>query len=220
VELILEGKIIPPIQVLPRPVFYLSQFQGEQTTTEFTIQNNQEKHIQIERLELLGKHFNAKTITRTEGKKWGLVVTVPPDTPVGRYQEALKIHTDDKDARPIHVQVNVLVKPDVFINPDNIDFGHISLSRIQSKPQLLQLVTQTLVINRREGPMDIREIKSPLPFVEVDVTPEGPSSAFQLFVKFDLDLMVKGRFDHRITLLTDDPEYAEIHIPIRGEILE
>lgn len=220
IELVLEGKIIPPIQVLPRPAFYLSQFQGEHTTTTFTIQNNQDKEIKIEKLEQLGEHFEAQVEPVTEGRQWGLIVSIPAETPVGRFQEALKIHTDDKENKTIYVQVNVLVKPEVFVNPDVIDFGRLSQSRIDSNPSMLEFLAQTLVINRREGTMIIKDIQNPLPFIEVDLIPDGPSSAFQLAIRLTDELAEIGRFDDQITLITDDPEHAEIDISVRGEVLE
>lgn len=219
-ELLLQGKVIPPIQILPRPVFYLSQFQGEQSITEFIIQNNQDKAIQIDRLERLGEHFNAKVETKTEGKVWGLVVSVPADTPVGRFHEALRIYTNDPENKSIHIQVNIMVKPDVFINPDAIEFGKISLARIRSNPELLEFLTQTLVINRRQGTMTIEKIKSPVPFIEVSLIPDGSSDAFQLNVKLSRELLETGRFEDQITLVTDDPKHAEIGIPVSGEVID
>jgi hypothetical protein len=194
VNLTLKGRIVPPIQILPRPVFYLSQFQGEQFTTEFSIQNNQKKAIIIKSLELLGDHFKARVETQEAGKKWALIVTIPASTPSGRFREALKIHTDDDQNPSVYVQVNVLVKPDVFINPDAVDFGRISHARLKSNPQILEFLAQTIVINRREGVMSINAMKSDIPFVRVEQAPEGRS--------------------------TNDPEFPELKIPVTGEVTE
>ena len=220
VNLTLKGRIIPPIQVLPRPVFYLSQFQGEQSTTEFTIQNNQERTLSIKRLELLGDHFEASVETQDVGKKWSLIVTIPASTPSGRFREALKIHTDDDQNPSIYVQVNVLVKPDIFIDPDAVDFGRISRARIKSNPQVLEFLAQTIVINRRKGAMSINAKKSDIPFIRVEQEPEGRSTAFALDVKLDPALLQHGPFEGQVIISTDDPEFPEFKIPITGEVTD
>ena len=220
VNLTLKGRIIPPIQVLPRPVFYLSQFQGEQSTTEFTIQNNQEKTLSIKRLELLGDHFEARVETQDVGKKWSLIVTIPASTPSGRFREALKIHTDDDQNPSVYVQVNVLVKPDIFVDPDAVDFGRISRARIKSNPQVLEFLAQTIVINRRKGAMSINAKKSDIPFIQVEQEPEGRSTAFALDVKLDPALLQHGPFEGQVIISTDDPEFPELKIPITGEITD
>jgi hypothetical protein len=219
-HLSLKGRIIPPIQILPRPVFYISQFQGEQSETRFTIQNNQEKAVEIERVELLGDHFTAEVKTLEPGRKWSLTVTIPAATPSGRFREALKIHTDDEQHPSLYVQVNVMVKPDVFIDPETVDFGLVSQARILSNPQILEFMTQTIVIGRRDGDMTIKTVQADLPFISVEQEPEGASSGFRLDLKLNPELLKSGKFEGQITLITDDPEYSEIKIPVNGEVSE
>jgi hypothetical protein len=219
-NLTLKGRIIPPIEVLPRPAFYLSQFQGEHSATEFTIRNNQEKRIKILRLEPLGEHFEASIEALEEGKLWSLIVKIPAATPPGRFREALKIHTDDEQNPAIHVEVNVLVKPDIFISPDAVDFGRISQARIKSNPQVLEFLAQTIVVNRREGAMSINAKKSDIPFIQVEQEPEGRSTAFALDVKLDPALLQHGPFEGQIIISTDDPEFPELKIPVTGEVTD
>ena len=220
VNLTLRGQIVPPIQILPRPIFYLSQFHGEQTTTEFTIQNNQEKEVEIKRLELLGEHFEATFKAQEPGRKWSLIVTIPAGTAPGRFREALKIYTDDEQNPSLYVQVNVMVKPDVFVNPEEVDFGQVSEARVRSDRQALEFLTQTVVINRREGEMSIKVIESDIPFVIVRQEPESPSGSFRLDVKLNPELIQSGSFEGQIKLFTDDTEHSVITIPVRVDVLD
>ena len=153
-----------------------------------------------------------------ERKFFEISISIPTDTPIGRYQESLLVHTDDPELARIHLEVNVLLKADVFISPEVLDFGQISRARIESNPEVLDLLTQTLIINRREVEMAINAIDLDIPFIWVKQEPDGRSAVFRFDVGLHVKNLLNGPFAGHITLSTNDPAFSEIKILVTGEI--
>lgn len=220
VVLTLRGTVVPSIEILPRPAVYISQFSGEKKSASLRIRNNRQKPLNLVRLESKGEHFQAGYKVLEEGKLFEITVNVPADTPVGRYRESLVVHTNDPLLEKIHLEINALVKADVFINPEVVDFGRVSRARIQSNPEVLNFLTQTLVINRREGEMSFKDITSDIVFIRVNHEPAGRSAAFRVDVGLNAESLVNGQFEGQIIISTDDPDFSELRIPVQGELVD
>jgi len=220
VLLTLTGTVTSPIEILPYPAVYLSQFGGEHETRSVTIKNNQEHKVAITRMEPKGKHFAASLKTLEPGKQYQIEVQVPPDAAPGRYQETLVLHTDDKARPKMNIAMNILVKPDVFVTQETLEFGQISLSGIKANPSMLNLIQQDFFVKRKLGDMTIKSFSTDVPFLELRLDPTGKAQNFQINVNFSLDRIIPGKFSGSIILETDDPNFSRLAIPVSGEILK
>ncbi|HLF30487.1 MAG TPA: DUF1573 domain-containing protein [Xanthomonadales bacterium] len=220
VSLTLKGQIVATVEIVPQPAFYLSQYVGEETTKSLLLRNNQDRLLQVLKLEGKGTHFTARFAVEEPGKSYQLIVTVRADTQAGRYRESFKVITDDPNNTNIHVEVNVLVKPPVFANPEVMEFGQVSLAALKHNPSLLDLTTQTSVISRQKGVMRITSLESDIPFLATKLEPGEPSDRFQLEVSLNPDTVIMGTFDGHLNLHTDDPEFPLLQIPVTGYVLE
>lgn len=220
VILTLRGRVVAPVEILPRPAFYLSKFVGEESNASLLLVNNQQRKLQILGLERQGEHFEAEYEVVEAGKSYRLVATVPAQTAVGRYREAITILTDDPENNRINVEVNVLVKDDVFVSADELDFGRISLRTLWSKPAAAQFFTQTFVINRRSGKMRITSAESDLDFLLVTVAPQNRSDAFTVSAEPIAAELKPGEFVGSLLIRTDDPAYPELRLPIAVQVTE
>jgi hypothetical protein len=118
------------------------------------------------------------------------------------------------------VEVNILVKPDVFVDPEAVDFGTLSRSHIGSNRSVLDFIRQTLVISRREGSMRVTSVATNVPFLVVDTSPDGAAHTIMLEVGIDLERMETGSINGFIRVGTDDPDHPELEIPVRGSITD
>ncbi len=150
-----SGEVQAPIEIVPRPALYLSQYKGEAGGGSLEILNHQQRPLQITRLEPRGSHFRANLETLEAGQHYRIRVEVPADTPIGRYRESLLLHTDDPQRPRLGVEVNVLVKNDVHASPETVEFGQLSLKRLQHQAGILELIRQTLSVSNRHGAMRI-----------------------------------------------------------------
>ena len=220
VLLTVTGTVTSPIDILPYPAVYLSQFGGEHESRSVTIKNNQDHKVAITRLEPKGTHFSASLKVLEPGKEYQINVVVPPGTAPGRYQESLILHTDDKTRPRINIAMNILVKPDVFITQESLDFGQVSIAKIKASPGMLNLVQQDIFVKRKEGVMSIQRISTDIAFLDLKIDPVTKAQNFQVNVGLSPDKLALGKFSGSIILETDDPKFPKLTVPVSGEIVK
>jgi hypothetical protein len=218
ITFLLKGRIEPAIEFQPMRAVYFSLFNGESATKSVTIRINRDQPLLITGLVPTGEHFLAEVATVESGRVYRLDVTVPPETPVGRYREGVFLQTDDPVYSRLGVAVNVLVKADLHVSPEVVDLGAIDLARLRHDPSLLGLLESFAMLKRRQGTFALTSVETDVPFLRVTPDPAGPSQIFRLDLVPALKGMERGNIDGSIRIQTDDPEYPEIVIPVRGEI--
>ncbi|MDC1198783.1 DUF1573 domain-containing protein [bacterium] len=218
--LTLSGVLIPPIEVSPFPAFYLSQFAGESIERSVTIRNHQDHPVAITGIEGESPRFASRIEIVEPGREYRLHVEVSPETPIGRWRDRLRVLTDDKKRDKIGVEVNILVKPDIALSAEALDFGRIDISDLRAEPTRAELLTETLLIERRQGPMKLTALRSDLPFLDARQTPAGPSQRFRIDIAPIAAAMEAGTFEGTLRISTDDPEFPEIAIPVRAVVVE
>ena len=130
------------------------------------------------------------------------------------------VYTDDPKMTRLMVPVNVLVKPDVYANPETVDFGRVSMTELANNPSVLDLVTQSFIVRKRAGSFSIVSVTSDVPFVTTRRSPpgKGSSEAFRIDVSLAKDRLRPGPISGSIRIRTDDEQFRELIVPVRGEI--
>lgn len=216
----ISGTVTPAIEFLPKPVFYFSQYQGESQSQTISIRNNQESLLEIMKAEASSKKFEFDIEEVEQGKIFELTVSVKEDAPIGRFEDSLLIHSNDAARPTLYVGVNILVKPDVFINPEMVDFGRLSVSQMQRNAGLTDFIQQTVVISRREGRMNAESVSSDLPYLKTQISSERGSAYIVLEAGIDPEKLVTGPISGSIKIKTDNPKHPELIIPVLGEIAD
>jgi hypothetical protein len=215
---LLRGVVNPSLEVLPSRSIFLSLFKGESTERTVTIVNNEAEPFAITRLAARGQHFLADLHTVESGKVYQITVKVPPDTPPGRYREALEVYTDDLEREPVKISVNVLVKENLYTFPGSVDFGTISLGELARTRSIADLLTQTVLVKKREGEFEINSVTSTLPFLRIRREPAGQSNTFRIDVSLDHNKLQPGKVNGSLRVRTTDTEFPELEIPVQGEL--
>lgn len=214
-----SGEVRAPIDILPRPALYLSQYRDEPATGSLEIRNNRAEPLKIERIEPKGDHFQASLETLEDGKRYRLVVKGADKAELGRYQEAVVLHTSDPAHPRLHIEVNTLVKADVHVSQEAVDFGRLSLAELQRQPDKLELTRQTLIVSNRQGDMRITDLKSGVDGLQLSPLPEAAAQNFKIDVGLDLAQLKPGPLTGVIELRTDNPSVASLSIPVSGVIV-
>jgi hypothetical protein len=151
IVLLLKGVVKPPVEIVPSRPVLLSVFRGESAEQTVAIINNEERPLAITRLEPLGGHFRADVRPVEPGKVFRVSLTLPAETPPGRYVEALNVYTDRPERSPIRIAVNILVRTELYTFPDSVDFGTVSVADLARTPSLLDALTQHVLVKKRQG---------------------------------------------------------------------
>ena len=216
VTLTLKGTVRPLVEVLPYPAAFFSVFCDEPAEQTIRILNRDDAPLSISRMEKVGEHFTARLREVRPGREYQVIVAVPPGGEPGRHQEALFLHTGPPAQLPVRIAVNILIKRDVYVNPEAVDFGEVRLDEIRRSPSLLDLLTQTFLVKRRGGPFEIRSLRSDLSVLRIAKSPDGASRTFRFDVALDPGRLERSTLSGSIRLETSDPGVPEIIVPVRG----
>jgi hypothetical protein len=217
-RLMLTGTVTPVIALEPFAAVFFSVYQDEGGERAIKIVNRDDRQLEITRLEPLGKHFTAAVRTLVEGQEYALVVRVAAGTELGRFQEALVVHTNQPTRPKVPVAVNVLVKPDLYASPEVVDFGQVDLEQLRRAPALRDALTQVVGIKRRQGAFVITSVETDIPGLDVVLSPSRPTETFRMDVRLVPAQMERGMVNGAIRLRTNDPIFPEVVVPVRGEI--
>lgn len=219
IVLTLQGVIRMPIEVKPIGAFYVSANQGEIYEDSLTISVGDE----AERLELAdpqvqGSHFTASVVPMLPGREYQLTIHVPSDLAPGRYKEAVVIATNNPSMPQLRVPVNILIKGDVYVSAETIDFGRVPLSELGLQTGIRDLLTQTVLVKKRSGPLQVTSVSSDLSALNIKRDPaSGPSAIHRIDVGLKDANVQPGKIKGTLRIETDDAKSQVITIPITGE---
>jgi len=218
--LTMKGSVIPPLSIEPIPAVYLSAYANEPAERVLTIRNNDSRPLALTSAQA-GAHATATLATVEPGKVFTVTVRPAAHAATGKYEESLSIQTDDASIGTITIPVHVWVKPNLYANPDVVDFGNISREAAQRPGAADAMLTQVAVLRRRAGAFEIKSIVSDSSLVVVKQSPDkGPSESFTLEMKLRPEALFAGaKIEGKVRVRTSDREFPEIDLPISGSVM-
>jgi hypothetical protein len=220
IPLVLHGTVYGPLDVEPLPAVFLSAFRDEDVRRELTLTNNEAGATDLRLERPTGGRFRASLEPLVAGKKWRATVQVEPGTPPGRYEETLRLQSDDPAIGAVRIPVHLFVKADLYANPDTFDFGDVPLERVRKQPGVLALLRQSVLLKKRTGAFRVRAVRTDVAALDVAAAPPtGESRSFEVFAGLRPDALRSGSLDGTVTVETDDPDFPVLKIPVRGRVV-
>ncbi len=217
--LLLKGVVRPPLEILPYPAIFLSAFRGEDNESRLRILNNTEEPIAISLSATASQHFIASLTTIERGRVYELVAKIPSAAIPGHYDEELSLSTDNPRLGGITIPVHVFVKPDLYANPEAIDFGSVSVEELRKNPATRELLTQTFLVKRRDGEFEIKNVASDLEVLEVRKDPpSGKSSTYRIDIALNPQKIKAGKLAGSVEIETDDKNFPLITVPVTARV--
>ena len=215
----LKGIVKSPVEVHPFSAVFFNLWKGETAEQSVTIVNTEEQPLNIVGLEPAGNHFEARIETVEAGKVYRAVVKVPPETSPGRYMEALYLKTDKQTHSQIRVAVNVLVKNEIYVSREVLDFGQVNSGQLERYPNLSDFLKEILILRKRQGEFRIESIESDIPFLKITQDPAEKSRVFRVDVGLDKEKLQRGIFAGTVRIRTYDNDFPELKIPVKGLVM-
>jgi Protein of unknown function (DUF1573) len=216
-SLTLTGYVVPRLAIEPMPAVFLSAFAAEPADTTLTIRNNEPQALMITGVE----HSARLSVSVTElesGKVYILTARSVNGVPAGRYEESLTLLTDRPRLNRINLPVYLWVKPDLYANPENVDFGAVRVEEAQGS-DVTASITQTVFLKRRGDAFRITTIACDSSAVDVTQSPAGESNSFQIDVRLRPEALRRGSLDGKIRIMTTDPSFPEVVIPFSATLI-
>jgi hypothetical protein len=142
------------------------------------------------------------------GKQWRIDVTLAAEAPVGPVAEHVRVRTNHPEQKVVEIPVSGFVRPMVAVTPPDVNFGKVDPSEEQQ--------WGILVRNFGSAPLEIGDVSSTVPGIQVDVEPLEAGQQYKLVFTPTAD-MAKGPFDGRVELKTNLPQQPTITVSLRGE---
>ena len=212
VILSLSAMVIPPVAILPYPAVFMSGFRDESVKRTLEIVNNDTRPLNIVRLARENgdsfQSYSAAVRTLEPGRRYELDIELKPTAPMGKSQDTLNVMTDYPGSAVIHIPVNLLVKTDVYVNPEAVDFGLVTAQTPSS---------ESFMLKTRRRPIKVLAVTSDLSFLRVSTgDPDTPQWTHEFKVEIDGKL-ASGPFSGMIYIKTDDPSFPEMKASVEGE---
>jgi hypothetical protein len=204
------------VELLPSPDVFLSLYQDQDGNRSVRIVNNDDRPLSIRQIRTGSDRVRAEIRPVEPGRVYELMVGVPAGLEPGRYVEAIEVETDHPRLATLHLDVNVVVRKELFASPEIVDFGE---ARRSPGPGLPAFRSQSVTLKKRKGDFAIIEASSDIPALRVEQSPRGRSDSFGLLISIDPERL-KGAdsLDGSIRIRTDDKDFPEIVIPVTGRV--
>jgi hypothetical protein len=216
-SLTLRGYVVPRIAIEPMPAVFLSAFTAEPAERTLTITNNEPQPLTITSVEHSAR-LSVSVAELEPGKIFILTARSVKGVPAGRYEEFLTLVTNKPGVNRINLPVHLWVKPDLYANPENIDFGTLRVEDVR-RSDVTESFTQTVLLKRRGDAFRITAVICDSSAVDVTHSPAGPSNSFQIDLRLRPETLRRGSLDGKIRIFTTDPSFPEVVIPFSGTLI-
>jgi hypothetical protein len=217
VWLTLKGYVVPRIAIEPMPAVFLSAFSAEPALRTLTIRNNEPQPLTITGVEHSAR-LSVSVAALEPGKLFTLTARSVYGVPAGRYEESLTLLTDKPGVNRIEIPVQLWVKPDLYANPESVDFGTVRLEELRRSAATASF-TQMVFLKRRGDAFRITAIVCDSSALDVTHSPAEPSNSFQIDLRLRPEALRRGSLAGKIRVMTTDPGFPEVVIPFSATLI-
>lgn len=208
-----------PIEFEPFAAVFLSAFQGESVQRSIHLVNHEARPLRVLGVEANSQRFTASVEPVVAGESYDLVVRSRSGAPLGRAEEAVHVLTDHPTLPRLTVRVYTLVKADVYLNPESVDFGDLALTDLVAASGFRNLLSQRFLLKTRAAEISITGVSSDLEMLDIRYDPpQGKGTVFQFEVGLNPVHARPGRIAGTIRIATNDPGFPVLSVPVHGEI--
>lgn len=219
-ELSFEGVVIPPVEVSPLPVFFVSALRGKGASASLEIINHEVEPLRIIKIEHPRERFTTALETLQPGQRYKLTLILKPDGPGGRKMEPITVATSSKAQPALEITANTFLHERVYTFPDSVDLGAIPISQIRKNPGLLSMLAQTLMVYQEGGSDFHATLSTDLPMLNLKWERGPKGDRYQATISFDPDKVKVGSYNGLLFIDSNDPAFPKLTVPISSQILD
>jgi len=211
-QLTFAGRIVPPVELSPRPAFFVAGQRGTSNRAAIEIVNHESEPLNIEKMEEPTERFTTQLETLQPGQRYRLTLVLKPDGPGGRAFDTILLRTSSKLMPVLRLGANTFLFERVHAFPDVLDFG---TWRAGDAGQ----ASATLMIHQ-EGGTDFKvRLSTDVPGLSLR-SERGPAGdRYQAEAGLDLQRIPVGPLKGAIFIDTNDAQFPRIIVPVRVQII-
>jgi hypothetical protein len=221
VTLEIKAMVKQLVDVQPSPVISLQANPKQAAEGRVTIVNNDKTPLRILGVDSTSNShdFSTKLRTLEEGKRYELLVKLHPQTLAGRISDSLKVRTNNKKVPEVMVSVMATVAGRVQATPQTVDFGQLNLSAMGTTPKEANQLIRSIMLRSQEKDFKVLNVKSTISYIKPEMIPPAREGiGYRIKVSLLREKAKKGKIDGAIVIATNDKEFSELKIPVKGQI--
>ena len=212
------GKIVPPIEFDPYPMFFVSTQRGRDKTASIEIVNHEHETFEILRADHASSRFTTQLEAVQPGRRYRLTLTLKSDGPSGRMNDTITLATSSRNHPFLKVQAHTNINERVHVFPDMIDFGTINIDYLKAHSETDESLATSLMVYQ-EGGKDFQiSATTDVPFLDLSTSQAQLKDRYEVRAKVVPEKLKSGEVNGAVVVLTNDPEFPRLTIPIRAVI--
>jgi hypothetical protein len=207
-----SGRVIPPIELSPRPAFFVAGQRGGGNRSAIELVNHESEPLEIEKIEYPAERFTTQLETLKPGQRYRLTLALKPDGPGGRASDTILIRTSSKRMPLLKLGANTYLYERVHAFPDVVDFGTLRVG--DAGPAV------TLMIHQ-EGGTDFRvQLSSDVPGLSLKSERGPKGDRYHVEITLNAEKIRVGPMKGSIIINTNDAGFPRVTVPVSGQIVE
>ncbi len=219
IRLTLQGKEIPYVEVTPQDRVYLQAYYGEKAEQVLTLHSN-EKDLDFQVTGVTSNIDDKITYRYEPGENgtWKLYVFKNPRLPTGNIFGTLFVHTNSQRAKTKSIQVQVMTKGTITVQPAFVNFGRVKFATAGAEPGP---VTRNVMLLKTRGDFRVESIEIDNPNFRADLKTVTPGRHYEVAVSFTPPRRQQAnqREIGTMTIRTDDPTEPVVTVRLMARSL-
>jgi hypothetical protein len=218
VRLTVTGRVVPPIEVTPRPALFAATQRGQAKEAFVDIVNHEADPLTIEAVEHPTERFTTRLETVEAGRRYRLHLSLNPNGPAGKHKDNIRIRTAGANRAPLMIPTYTNLRERVYTFPDAVDLGALRLAEVEARPGVLAETAQTLMVYRPGSDFEVK-MRTDLPEVDLQWERGPQGDRYQVRVMLLKDKLKPGPITGSILIETNDAQFPSLTVPVTGAIL-
>ena len=209
----IKGNVVVEVNAKPTSLFFAKAKMGEKTSQDIEVSTEKLAKLEISDLEIAPSDYLSVEMKRVDDKNVKLVVTADGNKfPTGkaRLNGTLSYKTNSETQGDMRSIITIHVERPIRVSPNSVYF--FASKAGQKRESILRL------ISTEDVSFDVKEIKSDLEYVTVEVSEdEGKTKSLKVVLAASAP---EGKFQGSVTIKTSIAAQPEVVIPIRGSVIK
>jgi hypothetical protein len=212
------GKVVPPIEFDPFPIFFVSTLRGQEKTASIEITSHEPEAFEIQSVENPSARFTTNLATLDAGRRYRLSLTMTGNGPAGRAADTLTLVTSSRSHPFLEIRANTILNERVHTFPDAVDLGPISAAFLKAHPEELQAATKRVMVYQ-EGGKDFQiSAATDVPFLSTSTSQAQLKDRFEVRLSVVPEKLKAGRMKGVLVIDTNDPVFPRLIIPVTATV--
>lgn len=205
--LTMSGNVTPYITVTPSNRVFLQGQYGESVHKMITLKTNEENvDFKVTKVESnIDDKITYKARPNEEDGTWAIDVWKNPKLPTMSTFGTLTVHTNSERSPTKTVQLQVITKGSITIEPKAVNFGTVKIDTESDEP--VAPITRNVIVLKATGDFQIEDVTFSADYFSAEVEPVQPGKRYNIKVTFAPPKKKQGRKTHiaEMTVHTNDP---------------